>query len=70
MFWFVREVEPDGILDGATHKKVEEQVQKWLDLVPAGGRFHAVHGMSSCLESMTAADYVGSDRLDLDHLSA
>ncbi len=46
-----------------------ERMKKWLELVPTGERFVAVHGMACMLQDMTAADYVNSDRLDLDHLS-
>jgi hypothetical protein len=69
MFWFICEEDLDAGAEGMDHKLVEEQVIKWLELVPAGGRFVKVHGMACTLQGMSAADYVDSDRLDLDHLS-
>jgi len=44
-------------------------LKKWLALVPAGGTFTNVDGIVTTLDDMTGADYVGSSRLDLDHLS-
>lgn len=41
----------------------------WLRLVPPDGRFQ-VDGLVQTLEDLTAADYVGSDPLDLHHLSS
>ncbi|MBI2215905.1 MAG: hypothetical protein HYU51_01285 [Candidatus Rokubacteria bacterium] len=66
MFWFVRRDEDVDFLgqDWSTF------VQAWLKLVPGGGRFRTVQGQITTLEDMTAADYVGSDALDLDHLSS
>lgn len=46
-----------------------EFLKKWLDLVPATGRFVTVDGVIHTPERMTADEYVRSDRLDLDHLS-
>jgi hypothetical protein len=43
---------------------------KWLNLVQPSGRFTRVEGHPTTLEDMTAADYVNSDPLDLDHLSS
>lgn len=66
MFWFVRHDEEiefegkswDGLLDG------------WLKLVLAAGRFTEVDGVVVALDDLTAAEYVNSDPLDLDHLSS
>ena len=65
MFWFVRE-EGTGSLNGAEVSFLEF----WLGLVPASGRFKEILGAIVTLDDLTARDYVESDRLDLDHLSA
>ncbi len=44
-------------------------LESWLNLVTRGGRFRFVEGVVTELRDMTAAEYVGSDPLDLDHLS-
>jgi hypothetical protein len=64
-FWFIRDDgEPDFEAESwADFKK------KWLDLVPANGRFRPINGQVATLRDMTADDYVNSDPLDLDHLS-
>jgi hypothetical protein len=64
-FWFVR---PDEAAD-FLGKSWSTFVEKWLKLVPEQGRFVKVQGQVSTLDDMTAADYVSSDPLDLDHLS-
>lgn len=53
--------EPDA--EDAAH------LDKWLALVSPMGRFTEVDGLIVSLESMTTADYVGSDKLDPDRLS-
>lgn len=63
-FLFVKR--EDDTTDGAT---LANYVDAWLKLVPKGGPFVDVSGYATTLEDMTAADYVGSDPLDLDHLS-
>lgn len=65
-FWFVR---PDEAVD-FHGESWSTFLEKWLRLVPEGGRFVSVQGQVTVLEDMTAADYVGSDPFDLDHLSA
>ena len=62
MFWFIRH-EDEGAMDW------NKLLQSWLDLVPPAGRFRRVEGIVTSLDAMTAADYVNSERLDLDHLS-
>jgi hypothetical protein len=42
---------------------------KWLELVVVVGRYTRVDGAVLGLEDITAAEYVDSDPLDLDHLS-
>lgn len=65
-FWFVRN-DGDADFEG---KSWAELLDGWLKLVPASGRFIRVDGQVVALEEMTGAEYVASDRLDLDHLSA
>jgi hypothetical protein len=45
------------------------QLDDWLKCISLGGRFCALHRMVSTLADMTAADYLSSDALDLEHLS-
>ncbi len=65
-FWFVRRDEDVDFLG----ENWAIFLEKWLKLVPEGGRFVKVQGQITTLEDMTAADYVASDPLDLDHLSS
>jgi hypothetical protein len=65
-FWFVRKDE-DVDFEG---KNWATFLDAWLKLVPEGGRFTKVHGQVATLEDLTAADFVHSDPLDLDHLSS
>jgi hypothetical protein len=65
-FWFVRPDEAADFLGESWSTFVE----KWLRLVPETGRFIKVQGQVATLEDITAADYVGSDPLNLDHLSS
>lgn len=65
MFWFVRhDSSPD--FEG---RSWADLLDSWLRLVPPAGRFVRINGQITTLEEMTAADYVHSDRLDLDFLS-
>lgn len=66
LVWFIRDA------DDETFKGDEwpDFVEGWLGKIPPGGRFVAVEGSALTLEDMTALDYVESDPLDLDHLSA
>lgn len=45
-------------------------LETWMALLSEGGRFSRVHAQVAALADLTAADYVGSDALDLDHLSS
>jgi hypothetical protein len=65
-FWFVR-YDEDANFEG---KSWADLLKDWLKLVPASDRFHSVEGQVVALSDMTAAEYVESDRLDLDHLSS
>ncbi len=64
-FWFIR-FDADATFEG---KSWAELLKDWLKLVPATGRFNSVEGQVATLSDLTAADYVDSDPLDLDHLS-
>lgn len=65
-FWFVRQ-DDDADFEG---KRWADLLAAWLALVPKLGRFAEIEGNVLPLEEMTGADYVGSDPLDLDHLSS
>jgi len=65
-FWFVRHDE-DIDFDGSSWSTF---LESWLGLVPPTGRFNTVFGQVTTLADLTAADYVNSDPLDLDHLSS
>lgn len=64
-FWFIRYDR-----DIAEGRGWEDLLIEWLNLVPKAGRFNEVNGEVVTLGDLTAADYVGSDPLDLDHLSS
>ena len=64
-FWFIRS---DDAVD-FNGKSWATFVESWLKLVPEHGRYVKVHGQAATLGDLTAADYVSSDALDLDHLS-
>jgi hypothetical protein len=66
MFWFVRDGE-DIDFQGQSWDRF---LEAWLKLVPASGRFDSIDGLVATLEDLTAAEYVASDPLDLDHLSS
>lgn len=64
-FWFIR-FDADATFEG---KSWAELLEDWLKLVPATDRFNSVEGQVATLSDLTAADYVDTDPLDLDHLS-
>ena len=63
--WFIRNPE-DATFEGKTWATL---LAEWQKLIGPSGRFTAVDGQVVTLEDMTAADYVESDPLDLEHLS-
>jgi hypothetical protein len=65
MFWFIRE-NSQVTFEGTSWADL---LDAWLKLVPADGRFEIVDGQVTTLDDLTAAEYVNSDRLDLDHVS-
>jgi len=64
-FWFIRHV-ADADFEG---KSWSDLLKGWLKLIPKSGRFAEIDGQVATLEEMTGVDFVGSDPLDLDHLS-
>jgi len=65
-FWFIRK-ESDADFEG---KNWANLLKEWLKLVPTTSRFNAIEGQVATLQDMTAREYVDSDPLDLDRLSA
>jgi hypothetical protein len=65
-FWFIRG-DADADFGG---QNWADLLKRWLELVQRSGRFTEVDGQVVTLGYLTAADYVGSDPLDLDHLSS
>ena len=64
-WWFVKDWDPVGV--SADWPKFLDQ---WLARFDQSGRFRLDSLIACRLEDMTARDYVESDRLDLDRLSA
>lgn len=65
MFWFIHK--KDQRLHAG--KPWHEFLENWLGLIPPENRFTEVQAAVVSLEDLTAADYVESDLLDLDHLT-
>lgn len=64
-FYFIRN--PDvAVFDGTGW---DSYLQRWLNLLPTSERYTA-YGVVLTLDDLTARDYVESDPLDLDYLSA
>jgi hypothetical protein len=64
-FWFIRnddQTEFDG-------KGWDHWLDSWLGLLDSSSAYGVPEGLVTTLQGMTAADYVASDPLDLDHLS-
>jgi hypothetical protein len=64
-FWLIKDADPPGMApawDGL--------VDAWSGLVDRSGRYRVEAALVVRREDMTARDYVDSDRLDLDQLSA
>jgi len=64
-FWFIR-YDAEATFE---NRPWSDQLAKWLTLVPAASRFAAAEGVVVALDDLTAADYLQSDRLDLDRLT-
>lgn len=65
-FWFIRNPETADF-EG---KNWSDLLEQWLKLIPPTGRFTEINGQVATLEDLSAADYVSSYPLDLDHLSS
>jgi hypothetical protein len=66
MFWFIR----DSDVERAGARGWDDYCEAWLRLVAPEGRFRNIDGSVVTLDDLTARDYVESDPLDLDYLSA
>jgi hypothetical protein len=66
LFWFIRD-DDDANFEG---KNWAELLEEWLKLLPKSGRYVKIDGQVVTMNELTGADYVGSDPLDLDHLSS
>lgn len=66
--WFIRET---GIENETFEGKGwDVWCDAWVKLVTPSGRFQSVEGVVVTLDDISAQDYLESDPLDLDHLSA
>lgn len=65
-FWFIRD---DVDIASSISESGPERLKSWLRLAPPTARFTNVDGRFATLADLTAADYVASDPLDLDHLT-
>ena len=66
MFWFIRG-EDAPRFEGQSW---DNYLNQWLRRIPTGGRFKRIDGLVQTLDDLTAREYVESDPLDFDHLSA
>ena len=64
-FWFIKEMDPEGYAAAW-----DEWVDEWSGLFQQSTRFTIEAAVACRLEDITGRDYVESDRLDLDQLSA
>jgi len=62
-FWFILTA------DGTWHLGEVDWVSRWLGLLPVSARYVASDGYAVTLDQLTAAEYLTSDRFDLDYLS-
>lgn len=63
VFWFIKGTEP-------ANPDWSKWVAEWLALVKPTATYTAIEGLTVRLDDMTARDYVESEHLDLDQLSA
>lgn len=66
-FYFVRRQEAPMMF---SNKRWDEWLDTWLALLKPSGRFAEPLGFVPDHSTMSAAEYLASDQLDLDHLSA
>jgi len=62
MFYFIK--------DNESSEGDADVVEQWLKLLSENKRYKPINGIMCTLDDITAKEYVESDRLDLDHLSA
>jgi hypothetical protein len=62
-FWFIKGAEP-------VKPEWDKWVGRWLALVKPTATYTTIEGVAVRLDDMTARDYVESEHLDLDQLSA
>lgn len=65
-FWLVR----DDEIVGGDDELLLRFLADWLARVPPIGRFTSVDAVVATLDDLSAREYIESDPLDLDHLSA
>lgn len=65
-FFFIRSDEQNSVF----HESWADWLTKWLGLIMPSGRYVSIDGVVLPLSRMRADEYVASDQLDLDHLSA
>jgi hypothetical protein len=63
--WFIKDRDPLGIAPAWA-----DLVEEWSRLLDQTGRYRVAAALAVRLDDMTARDYVESDRVDLDQLSA
>lgn len=66
MFYFIRHEEQTRFGD----KGWDHWRQKWLNLITVSSRYASVDGIVLPLSQLRADEYLASDRLDFDHLTA
>jgi hypothetical protein len=64
-FWFIR----DGGDPSLESRSWAVFLANWLQLLASEGRFQTIEGEIVSIEDLTAAEYLDSDPLDLDHIS-
>lgn len=64
-FWYIREHQPQGF-----DAEWSKWVASWEDLIDQNGRYRIEASIPCQLRDLTAQDYVESDRLEFDQLSA
>lgn len=66
MFWFIRDVDDFAVQNLSWDRCLDD----WMKRVEPHGRFVHMDAVVLILDELTAREYVESDPLDLDHLSA
>jgi hypothetical protein len=66
MFWFIRHQDEPNFEGVPWHQMLE----RWLDVIQPHDRFPSIDGVVHTLDDLSAREFVESDPLDLDNLSA